>query len=72
MECSVRLCNITENDIMDGHYRDEVRKSICDGIWYMDQCLSRDDIAQIGRMLVRMAYSRDVQLRYPDGLIKGE
>jgi len=74
MECSVQLCNITEDDMMNGHdhYCDEVRKSIYDGIWYMDQCLSRDDVAQIGRMLIRMAYSRDVQLRYPDYVIKGE
>lgn len=71
MECSVRLVNITEDDYMNGHthYSEEVRKSICDGIWYMDQCLARDEIAQIGRMLIRMAYSRDIQLRYPSDFI---
>lgn len=73
MECSVRLVNIQEEDFMNGgnHYKNELLSSICDGIWFMDQCLSRDDVAQLGRMLIRMAYSRDTHLRYPKDFVEG-
>jgi hypothetical protein len=34
-------------------------QAICDGIWEMDQCLSREDIEKLGVMLIDMARTRD-------------
>ena len=61
MECKVLICDITDEDLYLGNekYHAEMRKVICDGIWNMDQCLSREDIAKLGTMLLEMAYIRD-------------
>lgn len=63
MECKVLICDITDEDLDLGHvkYCEEVRRVICDGIWNMDQCLSREDIEQIGSMLIKMAHVRDTE-----------
>jgi hypothetical protein len=69
MECKVIICDITDEDLDLGHlkYHYEMWRAICDGIWNMDQCLSREDIEQIGTMLIKMARERDCHEEYPDG-----
>ena len=69
MECKVSICDITDEDLYLGNekYHAEMRKVICDGIWNMDQCLSREDIVKLGNDLITMAHFRDCNEKYPDG-----
>lgn len=59
MECKVHLCYIDDDDYDSVGYHEKVLQSICDGIWDMDQCLSREDIEKLGTMLIEMARTRD-------------
>ena len=59
MECKVHLCYVDDEDYDEMNYHDKVLYAICDGIWDMDQCLSREDIEKLGNLLIDMAHTRD-------------
>jgi len=61
MECKVHLCYIEDEDYDGRDYHERALRSICDGIWNMDICLSREDVEKLGVMLIKMAHTRDTE-----------
>jgi hypothetical protein len=61
MECKIHLCYIEDEDYDGRDYHERMLNSICDGIWDMDICLSREDVEKLGVMLIKMAHTRDTR-----------